>query len=46
MAIMKGSDYATGKLVDLGKPEEPVRQEYEQILVESYGYPKQHLGKL
>lgn len=31
-------DRATGKLVDIRKPEEPVRQEYEKILYEDYGY--------
>ena len=39
----KQPDYATGKLVDINKPEEEVRQEYEQQLVETYGYPKNHL---
>lgn len=33
-------DFATGKPVDLSKPEEDVRQEYERVLVESYGYKK------
>ncbi len=37
---MKGSDYATGKSVNMDSPEEGVRQEYERILVESYAYPK------
>ena len=37
------ADFATGKPVDIDKPEEKVRQEYERILVESYGYPKAHL---
>lgn len=32
-------DYATGKRVQL-TPEEPIRQEYEKILVESYKYDK------
>lgn len=31
-------DLATGKPVDIRKPEEPVRQEYEKILNEDYGY--------
>lgn len=31
-------DYATGKLVDFGKPEEKVRQDFERVLVEGYGY--------
>lgn len=31
-------DRATGKLVDIRKPEEPVRQEYEKILNEDYDY--------
>ncbi len=31
-------DYATGKLVDGRKPEEPVRQGYEKELCEDYGY--------
>lgn len=37
---MIGTDFATGKRVDLAKPEESVRQEYEHVLVESYGYLK------
>lgn len=36
-------DWATGKPIDPKKPEESVRQEYEKILVEDYGYSKQHL---
>ena len=36
----KGADFATGKPVDLSKPEEEVRQEYEHVLIESYGYRK------
>ena len=36
----KIKDFATGKPVDIDKPEEKVRQEYERILVESYGYEK------
>lgn len=31
-------DRATGKLVDVRKPEEPVRQNYEKELCEDYGY--------
>ena len=41
--VRKGADFATGKPVDLDKPEESVRQEYERVLVESYGYPKGEL---
>lgn len=37
------ADFATGRPVDLQKPEEGVRQEYERILVESYGYDKARL---
>ena len=33
------ADYATGKRVRTG-PEESVRQEFEALLVENYGYPK------
>ena len=40
MSRLKGPDFATGKPVVLSAPEEKVRQEYERILVESYGYPK------
>ncbi len=42
---MRGSDkdFATGKRVDLSKPEEQVRQEYERVLVEAYAYPASHL---
>ena len=39
----KGLDFATGKPVDLDRPEEDIRQEYERILVESYGYLKGEL---
>ena len=38
--MRKAKDFATGKSIDLSKPEEVVRQEYECILVESYGYRK------
>ena len=34
----KGQDFATGKVVDLGKPEESVRQEFEKYLHQDYGY--------
>lgn len=34
------NDFATGKRVNLSKPEEAVRQEYERVLVEAYAYPK------
>ena len=37
------ADFATGRLVDLSRPEEVVRQEYEQVLVGDYGYPREHL---
>lgn len=33
-----GLDLATKKPLDMRKPEEPVRQEYEKILHEDYGY--------
>ncbi len=39
----RGRDFATGKAVDVSKPEEAVRQEYEQVLVESYGYHREDL---
>lgn len=35
-----GKDFATGKRVDLSKPEETVRQDYERILHHDLGYPK------
>lgn len=41
VAITRGGyapDRATGKPVDMRKPEETVRQEYEKILNEDYGY--------
>ena len=41
--MVKSKDFATGKFVDLSKPEEKVRQEYERVLVESYGYRKSEL---
>lgn len=37
-------DFATGKLVDINKPEEVVRQQYEQILHKDLGYPKNQMG--
>lgn len=40
---MKFKDFATGKLVK-SSPEEKVRQEYEKILVNDYGYNKSELG--
>lgn len=40
---MKIPDFATGNLVDASKPEEVVRQEYEKILVDDYGYQKAEL---
>ena len=41
--MAKTKDFATGRTVDLSKPEEQVRQEYERVLVESYGYRKNEL---
>ncbi len=41
--MTKQPDFATGKPVDLSKPEESVRQDYEQQLVIGYGYPKDYL---
>lgn len=40
---MKDTDFATGKPVNLSKPEEQVRQEYERILHDDFGYPKDHM---
>lgn len=37
------TDYATGKRIDLSKPEEPVRQDTEKWLVEELGYAKSRL---
>lgn len=36
-------DYATGKPIDLSKPEEPVRQDTEKWLVEELGYERTKL---
>jgi len=38
-----GFDYATGKPVDMGKPEEQVRQDYERTLHEDYGYERKQM---
>lgn len=38
-----GSDFATGKPVDMRKPEEVVRQDYERTLNADYGYQLQRL---
>ena len=37
------TDYATGKPINLSKPEEPVRQDTEKWLVEELGYEKNKL---
>ena len=37
------SDFATGKTIDLSKPEEPVRQDTERWLVDELGYEKNRL---
>ena len=36
-------DFATGKFVNFSKPEEKIRQAYERILHEDYGYPKEQM---
>ena len=41
--MAKQPDFATGKLIAANKPEEKVRQDYEQQLVLGYGYPKDHI---
>lgn len=38
-----GYDFATGKPVDMRKPEEVVRQEYEKSLYEDYDYSKEQM---
>lgn len=38
-----GYDYATGKPVDMRKPEEKVRQDYERMLHLDYGYEKEQM---
>lgn len=40
MASKKTADFATGKAIRADKPEEKVRQEYERVLVDDYGYRK------
>lgn len=35
------ADFATGKPIDISKPEELVRQEFERILHEDHGYPRE-----
>ena len=37
---MSGLDFATGKSVNLSKAEEQVRQDFERVLVDNYGYEK------
>ena len=41
--MSKEKDFATDKGIDSTKPEEKVRQEYERVLVEAYGYRKNEL---
>ena len=36
--MIQGNDYATGRPVNMDKPEEPVRQNYERTLNLDYGY--------
>ena len=43
MSIPKVPDFATGKAVDTSKPEERVRQDFEEALVYSHGYTKGHI---
>ena len=43
LSTSKTSDWATGKPVYLNKPEEKIRQQYEQVLHVDYGYPKSHM---
>lgn len=40
---MIGEDFATGKPVNISKPEERIRQEYERVLVDDYDYPTSEL---
>lgn len=40
-----GGDYATGKPVDLRKPEEVMRQNYEKELHEDYEYAREQMDK-
>ena len=40
---MKIKDFATGKEVDISRPEEKVRQEFEQILYTDYFYDKNRM---
>ncbi len=37
------NDLATGKPVDIRKPEEKIRQDYEKVLYEDYDYPLNHM---
>ena len=43
MTGLKSPDFATGKPVDMSKPEERVRQDFEELLVYSNGYSKGHI---
>lgn len=43
MSKTRFPDFATGKPVNIRAPEEQVRQEYERVLIESYGYPRECL---
>lgn len=43
MSTSKTPDFATGKPVDASKPEEQVRQDFEEALVYSHGYTKGHI---
>ena len=43
MALKKTTDFATGKPIQADELEEKVRQEYEQVLVDDYGYRKSEI---
>lgn len=41
--MSNAKDFATGKPIKAGNPEEIIRQEYEQVLIDDYGYKKEEI---
>ena len=41
--MSNAKDFATGKPIKVGNPEEIIRQEYEQVLIDDYGYKKEEI---
>jgi len=45
ISALNNNDWATGKRINKEKPEGIVRQDYERVLVDDYGYQKEQMEK-